>query len=195
MLAEGCYAGEGANLRHQFDACLPHGYLFETVVLTVYPSRQAGIWNPESTVLSRVLEEGIEALPCVIALAGIGAAGHEDRIRLEIIAVVGGFFVTNPFCLNFSALVVLSGIVEPAVAAAVHVGVAARTRIAGSNAFRCLNNFAALEAGKAHKPGKKGQPPEECSLREAISLAAGPLAGLLSRPSFVFVHQLGCNPG
>jgi hypothetical protein len=118
----------------------------------------AASWNLESTTLSGVLEEGIETLPCLIASAGIRATGHEDRIRLEIIAVVGGFFVANPFGLGFSALIVLSGIVEAAVAAAVQVSIACRACVAGHDAFQHVNLFTAFKAGKPHKPGYERWP-------------------------------------
>lgn len=81
------------------------------------------------------LEEGVKPFLGFIAFAGIGAPSHQDGIRLEVIAVVGSFFIADPLSLGFGTLVVFSRIVELAVTAAMQVSVAARTRITRSNAL------------------------------------------------------------
>jgi hypothetical protein len=62
------------------------------------------------------------------ALSSLGGgavgAGEEGGIRLEVAAVVRGFFIADPFGLFLRALIMLARVVELAIAAGVQVGVA-----------------------------------------------------------------------
>ena len=78
--------------------------------------------------------------------------GEQDGVRLEIVAVVGLLFVTDPFGLGFGAVVVSSRVVESAVEAAVKVRVALGAGVSAHDAFGRVNLFAAFEAGEPHRP-------------------------------------------
>lgn len=43
---------------------------------------------------------------------------------MEVVAIIRGFFIADPFGLSFRALLVFCGIVELAITAAVQVGIA-----------------------------------------------------------------------
>lgn len=54
---------------------------------------------------------------------------------LEVIAVVGGFLIAHPLGLRLGALVMLCGIVEPAIPAGMKVSAAGGTLLAAANPF------------------------------------------------------------
>jgi hypothetical protein len=71
---------------------------------------------------------------------------------LEVAAVVGGFFIADPFGLGLRALIVFTGIVELAIPAGVQVGAALRADVARSDTAsgRIFNLLAALPAIEVH---------------------------------------------
>jgi hypothetical protein len=55
---------------------------------------------------------------------GAVGAGEEGGVRSEVVTVVGGLFIADPFGLCLSALIMFAGVVELAIAAGMQVGVA-----------------------------------------------------------------------
>ena len=99
------------------------------------------------------LERRIELLLCFVGRGGRIVAGHQDKVRLEVIAEVGGFFTADPVGLGLGALVVFSGVIEPAVATGVEVRVAlgAGVTICDAAARGVLNLVAAFPAQQSHQ--------------------------------------------
>jgi hypothetical protein len=82
-------------------------------------------------------EQRIEFLFGLLGSPGSGGYGQYGLARsgLEVVTVVRGFLIPDPFRLGFSTLVVLARIIEPAVAARVQVGAAPRALISCPDAF------------------------------------------------------------
>jgi hypothetical protein len=104
------------------------------------------------------LKKGIEFIPGVVGFGRRPAsARHEGGIRLEVITVIGGFFVAGPFGLRLTALIILAAVVELAIAADMQVGVAFRAGapIAYLVTRRDLDRLAAFPAVELHKNSDK----------------------------------------
>ena len=81
-------------------------------------------------------EEIIECLAHIIALNALCAAARGEwnaGIRFEEIAEVRPPFIAHIFCLRFAALIVLAGIEESAVFAAMHICAAMRAFVGPDN--------------------------------------------------------------
>ena len=105
-----------------------------------------------NTTLSN-LEQRVELLPGVVALGG-GAlrACQQGWVRSEVITIVGGFFIADPFGLRLSALIMFGWVVELAIAAGMQVGAALGTDVerAHTASGRIRNLLAALPAVEIH---------------------------------------------
>ena len=79
--------------------------------------------------------------------------GKECRIWGEVVAEIGGLFITDPLGLRFGALIIFAGVVEPAVATRVEVRITLGAGIspADTAAGRVLDPAATFPAMKQHK--------------------------------------------
>ena len=80
------------------------------------------------------------------------AAGEQNRVGLEVIAVVCGSLIADPLGLGFRALVMFAGVVELAIAATMQVGVALGAGVGAKHAAPggVLNFLAAFPAVEKH---------------------------------------------
>lgn len=122
---------------------------FSAALDSVILSHQCSIAGFEEAGLGT--EQRVELFLNVV-LRGRSSCDASRRARTEVVAIVRGFLIPNPFGLGFRALVVFGRIVELAVAAGMKISATLGTFIAAANALarRDIHEFAAFPTMKRH---------------------------------------------